>query len=73
MTDHIVISFDEAIRAEIRRELGIARTKYGDQHFELLCIEGSWGDTLDDHYVLRLLKAFNRYGSIYAEVVCRAD
>jgi hypothetical protein len=26
---------------EIRRGFEITKTKYGDQHFELLCIEGS--------------------------------
>jgi hypothetical protein len=42
MTDETIIPLDEATRAEIRRELEIARTKYGDQHFELFCIEGSY-------------------------------
>ena len=34
--------------AEIDAELKAAKAKYGSNHFELLCLEGSRGDTLDD-------------------------
>jgi hypothetical protein len=71
MADETIIPLDEATRAEIGRELEIARTKYGDQHFELLCIEGSWGETLDDRDVLRLLRSLNRAGSMYSEIIFR--
>jgi hypothetical protein len=64
------ISLEDAIRAEVRRELEIARAKYGE-HFELLCIEGSGGDTIDDRKALELLRTLNRTGSMYSEVICR--
>jgi hypothetical protein len=66
-----VVSLDKAMRAEIRREMDIAKVKYGEDHFEVLCIEGSWGDTLDNRQTLQLLKALNRTGSIFKEVICR--
>jgi hypothetical protein len=56
------------IRTEIVRE---SKTRYGGDRFEVLCIEGSWGDTLDDRQTLQLLKALNRTGSIFREVICR--
>jgi hypothetical protein len=64
------IPLDDAISSEVRRELEIARAKYGDD-FELLCIEGSWGDTIDDRKALELLRTLNRTGSMYSEVICR--
>jgi hypothetical protein len=39
--------------------------------FDVLCIEGSWGDTLSDRMRLRLLSTLNRTGSMYAEVIYR--
>jgi transposase len=32
-------------------------------------LEGSWGNTLDDRQMLRMLRYFNRSGSMYREVV----
>ena len=64
------IPLNDAIRAGVRRELEIARAKYGN-HFELLCIEGSWGDTIDGRKALQLLRTLNRTGSMYAKVICR--
>jgi hypothetical protein len=66
-----VVSLDNAMHAEIRRELEIAKAKYGDDRFEVICIEGGWCDTLDDHQALRLLWALNRTGSIFQEVICQ--
>jgi hypothetical protein len=40
------MTVDKVIRAEIRRELDIAKAKYGENHFEVICIEGGWDDTL---------------------------
>jgi hypothetical protein len=65
-----LVPLDEAIRAEIRRELEIARAKYGET-FEVLCIEGSWNDTIDDRKALQLLRTLNRTGSMYSEVICQ--
>lgn len=66
-----VLSLDKAMRAEIVREMNIAKAKYGENHFEVLCIEGSWGETPDDRQTLQLLKALNRTGSIFQEVICQ--
>jgi hypothetical protein len=49
-----VVSLDKAMRAEIRREMDIAKLKYGEDDFDVLCIEGSWGDTLDNRQTLQL-------------------
>jgi hypothetical protein len=65
-----LVPLDDAIRAAARREIEFARAKYGD-HFELLCIEGSWGDTIDDRKALQLLRTLNRIGTMYAKVICR--
>jgi hypothetical protein len=40
---------------------------------ELLDIVGSWGDTMDDARTLDHLRAFNRNGTMFKEVICRAD
>jgi hypothetical protein len=66
-------SLEEAVRAEIGREMKIAKAKYGADHFEVLCIEGGWGHSLDDRQTLEMLRYLNRSGSIYREVICRAD
>jgi hypothetical protein len=63
------IPLEDAIRAQVRREMEIARAKYGE-NFEMLCLEGSWGDTIDDRKALQLLRSLNRTGSIYGEVIC---
>ncbi|WP_394887530.1 hypothetical protein ACG873_21770 [Mesorhizobium sp. AaZ16] len=61
--DAELVSLEEALREKVRRELEIARAKYGE-HFELLCIEGSRGDTIDDRKALQLLRSLNRTGSM---------
>jgi hypothetical protein len=40
---------------------------------ELLDIVGSWGDTMDDARTLDHLRAFSRNGTMFKEVICRAD
>ncbi|WP_353642490.1 hypothetical protein [Mesorhizobium sp. WSM2239] len=67
-----IVPLDDDIKAKIRRQIAIARTKYGPRDFALLCIEGSWGDTLDDRKTLAMLRSLNRTGSIYKKVICRA-
>ena len=54
------------INAEIDRELTVARANWGSSNFELLCLESSRGDLLDDEDLLRRLRHFNRYGTGYA-------
>jgi hypothetical protein len=44
----------------------LARRKWGDR-FDLLCLEVSLGNTLDDRTALRLLRAFDGTGSIFGQ------
>jgi len=45
------------INSQIDRELQIAKASWGET-FELKCLEGSRGDTLDDDDLLRMLRYF---------------
>ena len=55
------------INAEIERELAIAKARWGET-FELKCLEGSRGDTLDDADILRMLRYFQANGTVYSRV-----
>ena len=59
--------------AEIDAELKAAKAKYGSNHFELLCLEGSRGDTLDDEQLLQMLRHFNRTGLAYSGIVLQTE
>jgi hypothetical protein len=63
-----VIRFDLAVKRIINRELAEAHRKWGDR-FDLLCIEQSWGHTLDDTKMLSVIRRFNRTGSFFANGV----
>lgn len=63
------VLLDEAIRSDIRRELAIAKWKFGNDNWQVLSIEGSWGDTLDDRQTLQYLRDLNRTGSIFSAVL----
>jgi hypothetical protein len=52
--------------------LAKAKARFGDD-FKVLCLEGSWGDTLGDRQTLKMLRHLNRTGSIYREIISRAD
>lgn len=65
--DAEIVSLEEALRSEIRRELEIAKAKYGPEHSKLLCIEGSWSD-VGDRKTLERLRYLNRTGSMYKTV-----
>lgn len=56
------------ISAEIDRELAIAKALWGET-FELKCLEGSRGDTLDDADILRMLRYFQEHGTVYSRVL----
>lgn len=56
-----VIAFDLAVKRIIRRELAVARRKWGAK-FDLICIEQSWGHTLGDMKMLATIRGFNRTG-----------
>lgn len=58
-----IAPLDDGIKSEIRRQIAIAKTKYGPRDFALLCIQGGWGDTLDDRKTLEMLRTLNRTGS----------
>jgi hypothetical protein len=64
MTEPGVIRFDMAVKRIIKRELDEAHRRYGDR-FDLLCIEQSWGRSLDDMKMLRVIRRFNRTGRFF--------
>lgn len=68
MSETAVISLDEAVRGEIRRELAVARAKHGNS-WEVQSIANSWDDTMDDRETLTAIR-FNRTGSMFAGVIC---
>ena len=59
--------------AEIDAELNAAKAKYGCNDFELLCLEGSRGDTLDDEQLLLMLRHFNRTGLAYGGIILQTE
>jgi hypothetical protein len=69
MSEADIIPLSEAVKEEIRRELAKAKARFGDD-FEVLCLEGSSGDTLDDRQTLRMLRYLNRTGSMCKTVIC---
>ena len=58
------------INTIIDRELAAAKARWGET-FELKCLEGSRGDTLNDEDVLRMLRYFREHGTVYASVLAR--
>ena len=56
------------LKAEIDREIEIAKARWGET-FELTCLQGSRGDTLDDDDLLRMLRYFTEHGTIYSRVI----
>jgi hypothetical protein len=62
---------DDATRRAIVNELYFALSKLGASD-ELLAIVGRWGDTMDDASTLDHLRAFNRNGTMFSKVICRA-
>ena len=56
------------LKAEIDREFEIAKARWGET-FELMCLQGSRGDTLDDDDLLRMLRYFTEHGTIYSRVI----
>ena len=67
-----VPSAEAPTRRAIVNELYFALSKLGAAD-ELLAVVGSWGDTMDDARTLDHLRAFNRNGTIFIKVICRAD
>jgi hypothetical protein len=63
---------DDPTRRAIVNEIYFALSNLGAAD-ELLAIVGSWGDTMDDAGTLDHLRAFNRNGTMFREVICRAD
>jgi hypothetical protein len=63
---------DDYRKRAIVNELYFALSRLGARD-ELLAIVGSWGDTMDDAGTLDHLRAFNRNGTMFSEVICRAD
>jgi hypothetical protein len=69
MAEAEIIPVGEGVQNEIRRELAKAKARFGND-FEIVCLEGSWGDTLDDRQLLGMLRYLNRTGSMYREITC---
>jgi hypothetical protein len=63
---------DDPIKRAIVNEIYFALSKLQAPN-ELLAIVGSWGDTMDDDRTLDHLRAFNRNGTVFSEVICKAD
>ena len=61
------------LNVEIDAELRTAKAKYGSNNFELLCLEGSRGDTIDDEQLLEMVKRFNQTGSAYGRIAVPAQ
>ena len=59
--------------AAIEAELKAAKAKYGSNDFELLCLEGSRGDAIDDEQLLQMLKRFNETGSAYGQICLNTE
>jgi hypothetical protein len=72
VTEANVPPADDRTRRAIVNELYFALSRLGARD-ELLAIVGSWGDTMDDARTLDYLRAFNRNGTMFSEVICRAD
>ena len=72
VTEANVPPADDRTRRAIVSELYFALSRLGARD-ELLAIVGSWGDTMDDARTLDYLRAFNRNGTMFSEVICRAD
>jgi hypothetical protein len=64
---------EHALSAAVDRELAIAEARFGPQHFDLICLRNSRGDTMDDREILPRLKYLNRTGSLFAEVLKEID
>jgi hypothetical protein len=60
------------INAEIDRELAFAKSRWGET-FELKCLEGSRGDTLDDEALLRLLRYFSEHGAVCSRIIASTE
>ncbi len=68
---HVPSGEDPTVRA-IVNELYFALSKLGAAD-ELLAIVGSWGNTMDNARTFDNLRAFNRNGTMFSRVICRAD
>jgi hypothetical protein len=55
-----IIPFCEAMAAEIRREILVAKLQWGDDDLEIRMIENGWGVTLDDRETLSMIRSVNR-------------
>ena len=68
MGGHRVILLEAAIRAEIRRELAIAKATRGND-WQVQSIVNSWGDTMDDRETLKAVRRLNQTGSMFETIV----
>jgi hypothetical protein len=52
--------------------LGLGKARWGET-FELKCLEGSRGDTLNDENLLRMLRYFNVNGTVYSRIIASTE
>jgi hypothetical protein len=72
VTEIKVPPVDDPTQRAIVNKIYFALSKLGAPD-ELLAIVGSWGDTMDHGGTLEHLRAFNRNGTMFNEVICTVD
>jgi hypothetical protein len=68
VTEINIPSAEDPTRRAIVNELYFALSNLGAAD-ELLAIVGNWGDTMDDERTLDHLRAFNRNGTMFSQVI----
>lgn len=67
MLDASKMAMGGVMATDIMREVYTACERMGAD-IDLLCLLGGYGDTLEDHDILSMLKDYNATGTIYAHV-----
>ena len=65
MSDDNIIPFPFDLREEIKTEMNFALLNYGPTNLEILVIQESWGETMNDAQVLAALRKLNKTGSVF--------
>ena len=65
MSDDNIIPFPFDLREEIKTEMNLALLNYGPTNLEILVIQESWGETMNDAQVLAALRKLNKTGSVF--------
>ena len=65
MSGDNIIPFPFSLREEIKTEMNLALLKYGPKNLEIMVIQESWGETMNDAQVLAALRKLNKTGSVF--------